>query len=71
MVMITLKCRKIGAVKFYTIIGTTLYAMIDIFRVIDKFEQFFQIQRANAQQQVVKIKDICEKVIYMKFGLRE
>lgn len=68
---VRLKDDKIGAVKYYTIIDFTLYAIINTYQVIDMFEHIFQIEQIVGQQQIVKISNIKEKFLYMKFGLRE
>lgn len=62
---------QIGAVKYYTIIGSTLYAIINTYRIIDTLDHFFQIQRNDAEQQLVAMDNIREKVLYIKFGSRE
>lgn len=62
---------QIGAVKYYTIINSTLYALVNTYHIIDSFGHFFQIEQNDAEQNLVQMNDISEKMLYMKFGLRE
>lgn len=67
---IRLKYGRIGAIKYFTVLNCTLYALVDIYKVLHKDNHFFQTVRSN-DQDLVKIINIAEKAIDMKFGIRE
>lgn len=62
---------EVGAVKFYTIIGKVVYAFINTFQITESRAQFYEIKPIENQQQLVRMSDILEKVLYLKFGLRQ
>lgn len=61
---------QIGSVKYYTIFNFNLFAVIDIFEVVETYDHFFQIIGSD-RQELVNINDINEKCLYLKFGQRE
>lgn len=67
---VKLKDDQIGAVKYYTIFNFVLYAIIDIFEVVDTYDHFIQIKRSE-HQDLVNITNIKEKCLYLKFGQQE
>lgn len=60
----------IGAVKFYIISDFTLYAFLDIYEILETFDHFLRISRTD-NQKLVKMADIVEKALYLKYGQRE
>lgn len=67
---VKLKDDRIGAVKYYSILNQKLHALINFYEVANTCGNFFQINRSG-NQELIKMNDISEKMIYMKFGLRE
>lgn len=61
---------QICAVKYYTIVNNILHALVRIYEVIDIHEHLTEVRQTD-ENQLVKMGHIAEKVIYMKFGLRE
>lgn len=59
-----------GAVRFYTAIDFNLYAMINIYNVIETIHHFKKIQRTDIIQ-VIKMNEIKEKLLYLKIGRDE
>lgn len=67
---VSLKDGQMGAIKYFTIHKFTLYALIDIYTIIDTYDHFFQI-KCSEHRELVKITHIKEKCLYLKFGQRE
>lgn len=59
----------IGTVKYYTIVNYNLYALIDVYKVLYKYDHFLEICRAE-EEKLVKFQNI-DKGIHLKFGHRE
>lgn len=67
---ILLKNCCIASVNFYILIDVNLYLMINEYETVDRFAHFIQIKRTKTQK-LNKLNHIDDKLLYMKFGLKE
>lgn len=67
---VRLKDNRIAAIFFFTLFDHNLYALINVYESIDTNAHFIKIKRTQTQQ-VIKINDVSEKMIYLKIGLNE
>lgn len=67
---IRLKCNRIASVKFFMVFESKLFAIINLYQILDTYDHFLRIE-STENQEVVKISEIREKCLYMKFGSRE
>lgn len=64
---VKLKCGIVGAIKFFTIQNSTLYACINVYEILDEDDHFHLI-KASEFQKIVESTNIANKWLYMKFG---
>lgn len=61
---------KIGAIKYYIESDFVLYALIVIYGIVEKTNQFSYIENTQLHS-LVNVRDISEKCLYFKLGLQE
>lgn len=67
---VQLKNGLFGVVNYYVIFDDVLYALINLYDILDRFDHFIEIN-FTTNQILVKMIDIRNKMIYLKFGRRE
>lgn len=67
---VQLKSGTVGSVCYYFSFDSILYACIDVYEIVEKFDHFIQIMPGK-QKKLLKIIDFDSKLLYLKYGLRE
>lgn len=68
---VKIKSDKICAIKYFFVLDVNLYAVADMYEIIDKHQHFFEIERSETQEIFRATQDIQEKCIFLKFGFRQ
>lgn len=58
-----------GAICFFLIFNSILYAVVDTYEIVDTFDHFIQIKKFT--KQMIPASSISKKMIYLKYGQRE
>lgn len=67
---VRLKNGLIGSVNFYSVFDMNLYALITIYITTDQYGHFMKIEKSD-RKQLIRINEILEKLLYLRFGLNE
>lgn len=62
--------KSIAAIKYYVQFDFVLYAVIEKYEILNHIDHFLQIKSTN-KNDVIRVNNIAQKMLYLKFGLRE
>lgn len=67
---VRLKDNTFGSINFYTVFDYSVFAIMNIYISIGEIDHFTQVKRTE-QQKLIKLIDIADKLLYLKFGFSE
>lgn len=67
---VRLRDGRFASVSYYTIFDNIIYALVNLHEIVEIFDHFIEIQ-STVNQELIKMIDIEQKLIYLKFGRRE
>lgn len=64
------KNERIGAIKFYVVSDYIVYALMQVYEIINKMDHFLFVKPTESNE-VITISDISEKALFIKIGRKE
>lgn len=67
---VRLNDNSFGMVQFYIVFDSTVFILINLFESIETIDHFIRVKRTS-EQKLIKINELSDKMLYLKFGLSE
>lgn len=67
---VELKNGMLATVHYFVIFDSILYAVVEKYDVIDRYDHLIEVSRANTRE-IVQVNEISKKMMFLKYGLRQ